>query len=252
MSIDVLELASPTKSRPWKFWATNLWVGAALVAFLSASSTYHGVIEALSKSGSLSALESHPLTKAAGWLVPLACAFGVIALAIRLSGMGIRQYLGLIPPRPRDIGLGLAGLVVIFFAYAFGLSLIEYQGPPNALNLHRQMQASGLVLFSLWQSVVVAPVVEEILFRGFLFRGWADSWIGPAGAVALTSALWMVGHTDRPWPFLVYIFCIGLLYGAIRAWHGSTTTTLILHLMQNAFGSGYLVVSDALHLLPDA
>jgi membrane protease YdiL (CAAX protease family) len=162
--------------------------------------------------------------------------------------MGIREYLGLIPPRLRD-GLGLVGLVVL--QYAYGLSSIEYQGPPQALNHYRQMQAAGLVLLSLWQSVVVAPVVEEILFRGFLFRGWAASRIGPAGAVVLTSAVWMAGHTDHPWPFLVYIFCVGLLYGAIRAWHGSMTTTLILHFIQNAAGSGYFVVSDALHLLPE-
>lgn len=230
---------------------TNLWVVAAMAASFVAASLYHDVIEVLSKSGSLSALESHPVTKAVSWLVPLTCAFGVIAAAIRLSGMGTREYLGLIPPRPRDIGLGLAGLVVIFFAYAFGLFLIEYHHAPDALNDYRQTKDTGSVLLSLWQTVVVAPVVEEILFRGFLFRGWADSWIRPAGAVVLTSAVWMVGHTGHGWPFLVFIFCIGLLYGAIRAWHGSTTATLILHFIQNAAGSGYFIISDALHLLPD-
>jgi membrane protease YdiL (CAAX protease family) len=31
----------------------------------------------------------------------------------------------------------------------------------------------------LWlATVVVAPVSEELLFRGFLHRGWAPSWLG--------------------------------------------------------------------------
>ena len=43
---------------------------------------------------------------------------------------------------------------------------------------YRAAKLAG-VLPLLWLSmVVVAPVTEELLFRGFLHRGWAPSWLG--------------------------------------------------------------------------
>ena len=49
--------------------------------------------------------------------------------------------------------------------------------------------SNSLVLFFL-AVVVVAPITDEIAFRGFLFRGLSATWLGVAGTVALTSAAW--------------------------------------------------------------
>jgi len=37
---------------------------------------------------------------------------------------------------------------------------------------------------------------EELFFRGFLFRGLSSSFMGPVGAVLVTSALWALIHTQ--------------------------------------------------------
>jgi membrane protease YdiL (CAAX protease family) len=244
------ESAPPWKTRNWKFWATNLWVAAATLTFFVVGITFSRVVQVLPDSGRT--LKWYPVINAAGWLIPLASGVGVIAFAIRLTGTGVREYLGLIPPHPRDIGLGLVGLVVLFVAYAFGLSFIHHPGPPVALDQYHLVRDQGLLLSWLILSIVVAPLTEEVTFRGFLYRGWAASRMGPVGAVMLTSAAWTALHTQYNWPTLAYIFCGGLLYGAIRAWHGSTTSTMILHFVQNCFGAGLLVIGNAMGLLPDA
>jgi len=105
-----LETTAPPKTREWKFWATILWVAASVAAFFIV-----GVLLVLPLLGMLpSELKSHPLTNAVGWLIPWFGALGVFALAIRLTGMRMRDYLGFVPPRLPDIGIGLAGLVVLF------------------------------------------------------------------------------------------------------------------------------------------
>ena len=38
-------------------------------------------------------------------------------------------------------------------------------------------------------AVVVAPVTEELIFRGFLHRGWERSRLGVSGTIILTSVL---------------------------------------------------------------
>jgi uncharacterized protein len=246
------EFAPPTKIRQWKFWATTLWVAASAVTFIVAGMAVALIVGAFPDSDHFGELKSHLGTKAAGWLIPWALGFGVLALAIRLSGIGMREYLGLIQPRPRDIGIGLAGLVVLLLALALVLQLIENRPPPYALNQYREMRADGSLLVLLFWSVVVAPPVEELFFRGFLYRGWAASRIGPAGAVVLTSAAWTAGHMQYSWPSMAFIFGVGLLYGSIRAWSGSTTATMVLHFIQNACAIGYFLISDALGLLAEA
>jgi len=249
----IAKVTPPPKIRPWKFWATTMWVAGSAVTFMIVGMAVALVVGAFPDSYPFGELKSHPGTNAAGWLIPLAVGFGVLALAIRLSGIGMRQYLGLIQPRPRDIGIGLAGLVVLFLAYALVLQLIENRPPPYALNQYREMRTNGSSLLLMFLgSVVLVPLVEELLFRGFLYRGWAASWIGPVGAVVLTSAAWTTLHTQYPWPGMAWIFCVGLLYGSIRAWSGSTTATMVLHFVQNACGTGYFLIGDALGLLPDA
>jgi uncharacterized protein len=87
-------------------------------------------------------------------------------------------------------------------------------------------------------------------FRGFLYRGFAASRLGPAGAIGLTSAGWALAHPQYDWPIFTEVFCIGLLYGWIRHRGGSTTTTIILHSVQNAWSIAYLAVIEMLGMVP--
>ena len=82
--------------------------------------------------------------------------------------------------------------------------------------------------------VLLAPLGEELIVRGFLLRGWAASRMGPTFAIVLTSALWTGMHTQYE-PFVLgYIFGIGLLLGWLRQRTGSTLLTMMLHATQNA------------------
>ena len=54
-------------------------------------------------------------------------------------------------------------------AYLVGQPMI----PPFEDELYKSAQSTGSLLL-LWLVIVVAaPVGEEIMFRGFIFRGWA-------------------------------------------------------------------------------
>jgi len=47
----------------------------------------------------------------------------------------------------------------------------------------------------LWFAfVIVGPLMEEIVFRGFMFKGIEHSKMGPAGAVIITSLVWSFIH----------------------------------------------------------
>jgi membrane protease YdiL (CAAX protease family) len=94
------------------------------------------------------------------------------------------------------------------------------------------------VLPALWlATVIVAPITEELLFRGFLHRGWAPSWLGIPGTIILTSALWTALHLQYNGFGLLCVFAIGLLFGSIRQRGGSTTLTIMLHTLNNVIAT---------------
>ena len=90
---------------------------------------------------------------------------------------------------------------------------------------------------ALWLLViafcVAAPISEELFARGFLYRGWSESRLGPAGAIVLSSIAWTALHLQYDWFFFGEVFSIGLLFGYIRYRTASTWLTIVLHGLNN-------------------
>ena len=75
----------------------------------------------------------------------------------------------------------------------------------------------------------VEPITEEFFARGFLYRGWSESFLRVPGAIILSSLVWTGLHLQYNWYFLGEVFSIGLLLGYLRYRSNSTWLTIILH-----------------------
>ena len=71
--------------------------------------------------------------------------------------------------------------------------------------------------------------MEEFVVRGFMFRGWSQSFLGPIGAIVLTSAVWAMTHTQYDWFGDFEIFVTGLALCYVRWRSGSTWLTVMVH-----------------------
>jgi membrane protease YdiL (CAAX protease family) len=86
----------------------------------------------------------------------------------------------------------------------------------------------------IWLALIVAaPLFEETFFRGFLFKGFESSFIGPSGAVLATAGLWAVIHAQYNLYEMTIIFCLGLLLGGARRATGTLSVPLALHAVVN-------------------
>jgi uncharacterized protein len=81
--------------------------------------------------------------------------------------------------------------------------------------------------------VVAAPISEEFFARGFLYRGWSESFLGPVGGIILSSLVWTALHLQYNWYFFGEVFSIGLLLGYLRYRFNSTWLTVIVHGLNN-------------------
>ena len=58
--------------------------------------------------------------------------------------------------------------------------------------------------------VVTAPVAEEIIFRGFLMRGWSQNRFGMALTIPVVAAVFAACHVQYHAPTMLMVFGFGL------------------------------------------
>jgi hypothetical protein len=153
----------------------------------------------------------------------------VIWAATRLAEQPFSDYLALRWPSGRELARGLG----VTFAFLLVVSFVGYLTDQTisdfVLNEYRSAKGSWWLVVLLISLCITAPLTEEFVVRGFLFRGWSRSFLGPAGSIVLTSAVWAIVHTQYNLFYLFVIFASGLLLGYLRYRSGSTWLTVVLH-----------------------
>jgi uncharacterized protein len=84
--------------------------------------------------------------------------------------------------------------------------------------------------------ILLAPLVEELFFRGFLYPALARP-LGSALSVALTGGFFALMHSPQlahAWIPLLLLFAIGVILTVVRAKTKSVATTVIIHMSYNA------------------
>jgi len=158
----------------------------------------------------------------------------VVAAAARAAGWPAADYLGLNRPHRRDVVHGVAAVIVLLVILEVLTHLLGRASvTPFQTDSYRAASQAG-TLPLLWLAfVVAAPLGEEIVFRGFVFRGWAASPLGVVGTIVVTSSVFAIAHTQYDWFGTFQTFCMGALFGWLRWRSGSTTVTIMLHMVIN-------------------
>ena len=92
---------------------------------------------------------------------------------------------------------------------------------PFQLQSYTTAAAEGWLPRDVVAAIVVAPAGEEILFRGFLFRGWARSDRSAWPAIVAISLRLGLLHVQYDWTGMPQIFVVGLFLGWMRWRSGS-------------------------------
>jgi uncharacterized protein len=162
----------------------------------------------------------------------------ILALAARLVGADVSDYFALKWPSARDLGVGIAGLIILI---VIGDALLYLSGRDLVTSFQLQSYtsaaAAGWLGPMLLAAIVVAPAGEEAVFRGFLFRGWVRSPRSVWPAVIVISMLWAALHIQYDWTGVLQIFVIGLFLGWMRWRSGSLVLTFLLHALFNLEGT---------------
>jgi membrane protease YdiL (CAAX protease family) len=162
---------------------------------------------------------------------------GLLIWFAKKAGSTAVSYLALTLPSYRKMGTIVVAAMVLVSAgdgmsAVFGGQVVT----PFQSDIYRSAAKAGAVPL-LWLTVVaMAPIGEEILFRGFLFRGWQRWRHGAGVAIGSTALVWAAVHIQYSSLVVGEIFVVGLVLGWIRWFTGSTVSTIILHAVLNSVG----------------
>jgi len=170
------------------------------------------------------------------WLLPdrsllslLGLFFGVglliVIVAVVPLGRAALPALGFRAVGWKPLVLGTLGTIAL--SVAVSQLGIEPQGVKQAMQIAREPAAFLITLFLL---AVLAPLVEELVFRGLLY-GWIESRWGAGLAFVVSSLAFAAAHVEPAHALLV--LPLGLIFGLLRWRTRSLWPSLVAHMANN-------------------
>ena len=157
-----------------------------------------------------------------------------IGLVVRVHyGLGLRPGLSWLPLR-RPIRSYLRTGMLLAFASALASFAISDPAQESPMKLMLENRDS-LWILALY-GVVLAPCLEEAVFRGFLFAA-LERYHGSWAALLGSSAVFAVLHGSQygwRWQQLAVLMAVGCAFGAIRIQSGSAKASAVVHATYNA------------------
>lgn len=225
---------------PWGFWDVVI---AALPLILSFALAV--VVHFLPSSTGTPAAQTPTSTKilvansVVGFVI-----YGVILLLIWLvtvhkyhigwSALGVRRPPGWYFAAVLPI---LLGMYVVAALVSAAVIKLFYGGSANNPQVKDLTGGGGFswtsLILALITASIVAPVIEEMLFRGMLY-GWLRTRWSAVGGVILSAAIFSAAHAIPL--ILASIFVVGLTLAIVYEKTKSTLATMTLHSLFNTIG----------------
>jgi len=233
------ETIATHSGKPWGFWGTmGFAILVLLLFFLVQTLVGFGFLYSVEYESETGAEQTAQFMMGNGLLLAVAtcttgviCTLTILLLARLRRGISVGDYLALTMPTGRSflLWLGIA-VAVVFATDAIRVLAGRDMVPEFLVEAYRSAVYPPLLWLAL---VVAAPVFEETLFRGFLFRGWMDTRLRETGTILLTSATWCLLHFHYDIAELLAVLALGIVLGYARSRTGSLVTPLVIHALVN-------------------
>lgn len=146
-----------------------------------------------------------------------------------------------------DIALVPAGaisyLILTAVVSTLGLFFLRFVDYSQVQNTGFSGISPGLeYILAFITLVIVAPVAEEVLFRGYLFgklRKYAPLWL----AILITSILFAVVHFQ--WNVGLDVFALSIVLCLLRVVSGSLWPSILLHMLKNGLAFYLLFINPS-------
>jgi uncharacterized protein len=177
-------------------------------------------------------------------IIGAAALFSLVRYRVGWNRLGLRSF---------NLALG-CGLSIVLLMVSYGVRIfygivatgLGYRPALQDVLSRLDTQGIGFIL-TLIAAAVIAPIAEEIFFRGFVYGGLRGR-IGTLGAMLVSSLFFTALHFTLDQ--FIPIFALGLFLALLYEKTGSLYPGMLLHSSNNAISLILLALARATGLLP--
>jgi membrane protease YdiL (CAAX protease family) len=136
-------------------------------------------------------------------------------------------------------GMGLA--FCLYWLVSLVLGALPESWTQSYAEASSSVEQTGVL--AVLATAIVAPVVEEVVFRGLIFtrlRAVCPGWV----AVVVSAAIFGACHGELIW--FCYAFVLGLIFALMTEKTGSILPGMVMHLVFNSTNEAYMLLLDGL------
>jgi membrane protease YdiL (CAAX protease family) len=209
--LDVLTVMGATVFTIFACSAVALWVGHSLLHHVS-----------------LSALAQNPFIVIGSQIASYPIVIAFMAKVVRdRSDAGFLEAIRWRWPGTTGSWFGLLGFVL-----AFSIEALSHFLPiPKSLPMDRFFTSPGSAYLMAFFGILIAPLLEELFFRGMLYPVLRRRW-GISVAVVLTAAAFAAIHSAQlgyAWAPILSIFFVGVALTLVRQITDSVAASVLTH-----------------------
>jgi membrane protease YdiL (CAAX protease family) len=211
----------------WPFWGYGdlaLLIGCFFASFVVVALLLGGATLAFP------AVKHNAVALALGFQVVL---YGLAYLSLHFTiksryGHPVLRSLGWKMPRQ---GLFIPALAGLALPFAVSVLISPFHPPKIDSPFDKFTVSPELTVCFCIIAAILAPMMEELVFRGFLQPLLSRS-LGAVAGILLTALLFGGLHAPEysyAWQFVAAVTLAGVAFGAMRAWTDSTIASAIMH-----------------------
>ncbi len=245
-----MDVPEPPKHNrdPWGFWATAgfslltylLHIGIGIGVAISVTASYLIDDPARDPSELVRMITTDGTTLLAGSLISGFLGTLLLLFFVKIrKGPSVREYLCLHLPTWKIFAVWILITILIDACMGALNYLLDYTAAAEYwIKLLRTDPPMLLVIVTI---TVMAPIFEEVFFRGFMFSGIEKSRLGARGAIVITSLAWSVIHFQYDLYTKAMLFVLGILLGMARFKTNSLYVTIAMHATIGAISIAWII-----------
>ena len=144
----------------------------------------------------------------------------------------------------REGGVRWWHYLIILAAFLAIAGVVQSIAPEKENDLIRILRSSRATVYVVaFMATFMAPLVEEVIYRGLLYSAFQRA-LGVPAAFLIVTLLFSLVHVPQYYPSFSTIFLLTLLsvaLTALRVWSGNLLPCIVLHMVFNGLQSAMIV-----------